>query len=123
MSRRTATLAALVCGVALVPGAGAGTGVTVSVSPDRPDAGSRITVALVNGQSARILVPGGRDWCSFFVLERWAAGRWQPVRACPSAPDHLYTVAAGRRQAGVLAIAGGPVSDTNPVAIAPRATR
>lgn len=109
MTRRTATLAALVCGAALVPAASAGTGVSVSVAPDRVGPGSKITVTLANGRSARILVPGGRDWCSFFVLERWADGRWQPVRACPSAPDRLFTVQAGRRQAGVLALAGGPL--------------
>ena len=109
MTRRTATLAAVVCGVALVPAAGAGTGVSVSVTPERPGAGATITVTLANGRSARVLVPGGRDWCSFFVLERWAGGKWRPVRACPSAPDHLFVVQAGRRQAGVVALAGGPL--------------
>jgi hypothetical protein len=109
MTRWIASLAATMCGVALVPGAGAGTGVTVTVAPDRAHTGTKITVTLANGRASRILVPGGRDWCSFFTLERWAAGRWQPARACPSAPEHLFAVAAGRRQDGVFALAGGPL--------------
>lgn len=110
MTRRTASsLAAFTCGLALVPGASAGTGVSVSVSPELAAAGAKITVTLVNGRSTRILVPGGRDWCSFFTVERLAAGRWKPVRACPSAPRRLYAVDAGRRQDGVLALAGGPL--------------
>lgn len=109
MTRRTASLAAFACGVALVPGASAGPGVSVSVSPETPAAGSKITVTLVNRHATRILVPGGRDWCSFFTVERLAAGRWRAVRACPSAPRRLYAVEAGRRQGGVLALAGGPL--------------
>lgn len=109
MTRRRATLAAIVCGVALVPGASAATGVRVTVTPDRAQPGSKITVTLANGRPLRILVPGGRDWCSFFTIERWSGGTWRPVRACPSVPAHLFTVASGRREDGVVALAGGPL--------------
>jgi hypothetical protein len=109
MTRRLAVLTAVLGGLGLASGATAGNGVAVSVSPVCPESGARITVSLVNERTTRILVPGGRDWCSFFTLERWSASGWRALSACPSAPDHLYAVAAGRRQDGVFALAGGPV--------------
>jgi hypothetical protein len=109
MTRRLVALAAVLGGLGLVSGATAGNGVTVFVSPSRPGVGERIVVSLTNERATRILVPGGRDWCSFFTLERWSAAGWRAVRACPSAPDHLFVVAAGRSQNGVFASAGGPV--------------
>lgn len=109
MTRRLAALIAVLGGVGLVSGTAAGTGVTVSVAPARAASGANITVSLANDRAGRILVPGGRDWCSFFTLERWSGGDWRVVRACPSLPDHLYVVRSGRRQDGVFALAGGPV--------------
>lgn len=109
MARRLAALIGLLVGLGLVSGTTAGNGVTVSVAPARVAAGADITVSVANGRVGRILVPGGRDWCSFFTLERWSGGVWRLVRACPSSPDHLYVVGAGRRQDGVFALAGGPV--------------